>query len=341
MSLDSADLEVVRGALRWLEGGRRAALVTVLATWGSAPRPPGSLLAIRDDGMLIGSVSGGCVEADLIERLRAAWPQRPQVVRYGGSHEERHRFRLPCGGTLELLIEPRPDPAVLGELLRGLDARLLLSREVDAASGAARLSPAGRDDVFAWDGRILRCVHGPAWRLLLIGAGQISRYLAEMAQAFDYEVIVCDPREEYARAWDVAGTTLDTGMPDDVVQVRVTDSRCAVLALTHDPKLDDLALLDALVSDAFYVGALGSRANNARRRERLRVLGLPDAALDRLHGPAGLSIGSRTPPEIAVAILAELTALRHAVHAPRQRSEAAIQHQAKPPLPPALAAQSP
>lgn len=333
MSLESTDLEVLRAVLGWRESGHRATLVTVLATWGSAPRPPGSLLAIRDDGQLAGSVSGGCVEADLIERLRAAWPARPEILRYGGSHEEQHRFRLPCGGMLELLIEPRPDPAVLGALISGLDARLLLRREVDAASGTTRLSPAERGDAFAWDGRILRCIHGPAWRLLLIGAGPISRYLAEMARALDYEIIVCDPRAEYALGWDVAGTTLDTGMPDDVVRARVSDRRCAVLALTHDPKLDDLALLDALISDAFYVGALGSRASNARRRERLRFLGLADDALDRLHGPAGLSIGSRTPPEIAVAILAELTALRHAVHAPLQRPGAPIRHHPNPPPP--------
>jgi xanthine dehydrogenase accessory factor len=157
-------------------------------------------------------------------------------------------------------------------------------------------------------------LHGPAWRLLIVGAGQISSYLAQMAQALDYHVYICDPRSEYAAEWNVPGTTLVPGMPDDAVIALGLDPHSAVVALTHDPKLDDMVLLEALKSPAFYVGALGSRINNERRRERLlQYFDLSRAEVDRLHGPVGLSIGSRTPPEIAVSILAEMTAVKNGV----------------------------
>jgi xanthine dehydrogenase accessory factor len=184
---------------------------------------------------------------------------------------------------------------------------------VDLESGRVRLSPAGRSDTMHFDGRTLRTVHGPRWRLLIIGAGQISRYLAQMAQALDYNVVVCDPREEYAHTWDLPSVQLLGGMPDDVIVELNLDSHSAVVALTHDPKLDDLALTEALKSAAFYVGALGSRLNTAKRKERLAEFDLSQGELDRLHGPVGLRIGSKTPPEIAVSILAELTAVRHGV----------------------------
>ena len=149
--------------------------------------------------------------------------------------------------------------------------------------------------------------------MLVIGASQLSKYLAQIAVGLDYQVTVCDPREEYTDTWDVPGVTLVRTMPDDTVRAMRLDERCAVVALTHDPKLDDLALLEALKSPAFYVGALGSRANNAKRRERLREFDLSDAQIARLHGPIGLYIGSRTPPEIAISILAEVTAVKNAV----------------------------
>ena len=175
------------------------------------------------------------------------------------------------------------------------------------------MTPASRSDVLAFNGQILTTVHGPRWRLLIIGAGQLSKYVAMMAQALDYDVIVCDPREEYAVTWDVPNTTLLREMPDDVVVELNLDSHSAVVAVTHDPKLDDLALIEALKSPAFYVGALGSRLNTQKRRERLEQFDLSKEELARLHGPVGLRIGSKTPPEIAVAIIAEMTAVRHEV----------------------------
>lgn len=310
--MESTDIEVLRDALDWLRAGRRVALVTVVATWGSSPRPVGALLALADDGTPSGSVSGGCVEDDLARRLAAAFPPRPETVRYGVTREEARRFGLPCGGTLELVVEPIRDVVSLEAVVAALGRRELIGRRLDLASGEARVVEVTRDDALAFDGRALTSVYGPRWRMLLIGAGQLSRSLAQFARALDYEVLVCDPREEYARGWRVDGARLLRGMPDDVVRELEPDARTVIVALTHDPKLDDLALLEALKSNAFYVGALGSRLTNARRRERLAQFDLAQHEIDRLHGPVGLAIGSRTPPEIAVAILAELTALRGA-----------------------------
>lgn len=313
--MQGADLEVVGAARGWLAEGRRVCLVAVARTYGSSPRPPGSLLAIADDGRFAGSVSGGCVEEDLVARLTApgAWPGAPCVESYGVTPEQTHRFGLPCGGRLDLVVEPLAHAAALEPVERALRERRLIARRLCLATGEASLHTPVAGVDFRFDGRDLVKVYGPSWRLLAIGAGQLSRCLAEMATALDYRVIVCDPREEYARQWRLEHAELDTRMPDDVVRALAPDARTAVVALTHDPKLDDLALLEALASDAFYVGALGSKANNAKRRARLVSLGVTAEQLARLHGPVGLPIGARTPPEIALAILAQLAALRHGV----------------------------
>lgn len=323
--MDTLDHQVLDAARRWAAAGHRFALVTVARTWGSAPRPPGAWMALCNDGRVQGSVSGGCIEDDLIRRMAGGEfsGSAPMLLRYGVSADEAHRFGLPCGGTLELVLEPAPDHAQLEDLSRRITAGQLALRTVDLISGTSRLEDGSRDDHLHWDGQRLVTLHGPARRLLLIGAGQISRYLAPMAQALGYQVLVCDPRIEYTGEWDVPGTTLVPGMPDDVVTSLNLDPHSAVVALTHDPKLDDLALLEALKSPAFYVGALGSRANNAKRRERLhQYFDLSAEEVARLHGPVGLPIGSRTPPEIAVAILAEMTAVKNGVTS-LQREEAA------------------
>lgn len=307
------DHEVVRAAADWTTQGRAVALVTVARTWGSSPRPPGSLLALRDGGAHVGSVSGGCVEADLIARMRAGAlvGRRPRILHYGVSRTRAQDFGLPCGGTLELVAEHLRAPAAWRTLAESLDARALVVRRLNVLTGAATVARAEAEVDFFYDGLRLSKTFGPAWQLLVIGAGASARYLAQMAQSLDYRVSVCDPRTEVSATWSVPGTTLLAGMPDDVVREHVRDARWAVVTLTHDPKLDDMALLEALVSPAFFVGALGSRVNTARRRERLAELGVPAPALARLRAPVGLAIGSRTPPEIAVSVLAELTAARH------------------------------
>ena len=314
--MQSADHEVLTAAAKWLDAGQRVYLVTVARTWGSSPRPPGAMMAVRaDDAHFVGSVSGGCVEDDLSARLAAQGVSQllPRIERYGVSAEQTHRFGLPCGGRLELVVELLTSAAPVHAILQAMELRRLILRRVCLTTGEASLHAAERDNAFCFDGVSLGKVFGPAWRLVLIGAGQLSRFVAQMAQALDYEVVVCDPREEYAASWSVANVQLDARSPDEAVHALASDARCAVLALTHEPNLDDLALLDALVSPAFYVGALGSRNNNAKRRLRLASLDLPPAAIARLHGPVGLPIGSRTPAEIAVAILAELTAVRNGI----------------------------
>src|SRR5512134_407574 len=313
--MDSVDLEVMRSAVAWVEAGHGATLGTVTRTWGSAPRPVGAMLVIRDDGHVMGSVSGGCVEDDLIDKVKSHQlaSGKPEVTTYGVSDEEAKRWGLPCGGTLQLVLEPVGAGAKLRELLEVIERHELVARFVDMETGAVRLEPGKWSDALEFDGKVLKTVHGPRWRLLVIGAGQTSRYLAQMAMALDYHVTVCDPREEYAAEWDLAGAALVRGYPDDTVLAMNPDPHMAVVAVTHDPKLDDAALLEALKSPCFYVGALGSKKNNDARRKRLAGFDLAEAEIAKLHGPVGLRIGAKTPPEIAVAILAEMTAVRRGV----------------------------
>ena len=313
--MDSIDLEVLKTCAAWIAAGRRCELVTVIKTWGSSPRPVGATLAICDDGTVVGSVSGGCIEDDLIEHVRTHGILRalPEVVSYGISADEAHRFGLPCGGTIELAIEPLHAGSGVAELLARLERHELIERRLDLKSGAVSLHAAAPGAVLVLDDDLLTTQHGPRWRLLIIGASQLSRFVAQIATAMDYHVIVCDPREDYRGGWNVPGVPLSQAMPDDLVLELQLDSRSAVLALTHDPKLDDLALMEALKSPAFYVGAIGSRANNAKRRERLLQFDVTTEQLARLHGPVGLYIGSKTPAEIAISILAELTAVKNGV----------------------------
>lgn len=311
--MDNVDLDVMRRVAQWQQDGHRVVMGTVTRTWGSAPRPIGSIVAVRDDGAIAGSVSGGCIEDNLIDKVRSGELAlaAPARVRYGVSAEEANRFGLPCGGTLELVLEPVVPATRLPELLGYLDAGQRVRRDLDLRSGAVAYTPAEGEDVFEVDDARLVSTHGPSWRLLVIGAGQMTQYLAQMATALDYQVLICDPREEYADNWSVPGTRLVRTMPDDTVIEMRPDGHTAVVALTHDPKLDDLALMEALKSDAFYVGAIGSRVNQERRRERLLEFDVSPDQIARLHGPVGLRIGARTPPEIAVAILAHMTAERY------------------------------
>ena len=317
--MDNVDLQVMRQVLAWQQGGHRVVLCTITRTWGSAPRPPGSSVAVRDDGLVAGSVSGGCIEDDLIDKARqgALVAGVPQVVRYGIDADAAHRFGLPCGGLIELVLEPVLPHTRLPEMLARLERGERVRRVLRLASGEVRLEAGGNADELALTEATLTTHHGPSWRLLLIGAGQMTQYLAQMAQALGYQVSVCDPREEYATGVEVPGATLLRTMPDDTVTALAPDGHTAVIALTHDPKLDDLALMEALKSPAFYVGAIGSRVNQAKRKERLQEhFGLSEAELGRLHGPVGLKNGARTPPEIAVSILAELTAVRYGYRVP-------------------------
>ena len=315
--MESLDLRVLEDARTWRQAGFAVPLVTVVETWGSAPRPPGALLAVRADGVVSGSVSGGCVEDDLIARTKAALNQpltkqssMPSMIAYGVSKEEAARFGLPCGGTLRLVQEPLLDTGWIDAVLQRTAEHQLVARTLTLSNGISVLTDGRRGQAMHFDGLTLTTLFGPRWRLLLIGAGQLSQAVAVMATALDFEVLVCDPREEYAHTLfdrPLPNVRRVLGMPDDVVRELQVDAHTAIVALTHDPKLDDMALLEALTGDAFYVGALGSRRNQATRKQRLAEhFDLTMAQLDRLHGPVGLRIGARTPAEIAVSILAEI-----------------------------------
>ena len=315
--MDNVDLQVIRQIATWLAEGRGVVLGTITRTWGSAPRPVGSVVGVRDNGQIAGSVSGGCIEDDLIAKVREGSLdlKTPELLRYGVGAEEATRFGLPCGGTLELMLEPLAARSLIPELLAKLDAGQRVQRVLDLASGAVQLHPPHGDaDRLTLTAQTLTTHHGPQWRLLIIGAGQMTQYLAQMALGLDYQVLICDPREEYAEGFSVPGTTLTRDMPDDVVTAFAPDGHSAVVALTHDPKLDDLALMEALKSPAFYVGAIGSRVNQTKRKARLAEhFDVTAEQLARLHGPVGLNIGARTPPEIALSILAHMTAEKYGV----------------------------
>ena len=325
--MENLDVMVLRTLRDWRVAGKRALMATVVRTWGSSPRPVGSIMALCEDGAVVGSVSGGCIEDDLIYRFTQAYAAKepghqipsgpPSFVKYGVTADEAHRFGLPCGGTLELLLEYDPDPAGLAELVRSLEAGKLMQRTVRLADGVATLAVASAPAGLEANDSVVVNTFGPEYRMLLIGAGQLTEYLATMALFSGFAVTVCDPREEYRGAWNVAGATVLSDMPDDVVTAFQPDRRSCVVALTHDPKLDDLALLEALKTEAFYVGAIGSRRNNEARHQRMiEHFDQTPQSLARLRGPIGIYIGSKTPPEIAVSVMAEILAVKNAVQLP-------------------------
>jgi len=329
--MENLDVMVLRTLRDWRQAGKRALLATVVRTWGSSPRPVGSIMALCEDGAVVGSVSGGCIEDDLIYQYTQAYAAAgagavsktipsgpPTFVKYGITADEAHRFGLPCGGTLELLLEYDPEANALAELVQALETGQLMQRSVRLTDGAVTLAPATAPADLGLTSLALVNTFGPEYRMLLIGAGQLTEYLATMALFSGFAVTVCDPREEYRSAWSVAGAKVLSDMPDDVVIAFKPDRRSCVIALTHDPKLDDLALMEALSSDAFYIGAIGSRRNNETRHQRMAEhFGLDEAALARLRGPIGIYIGSKTPPEIAVSVMAEVLAVKNGVVLPR------------------------
>jgi len=311
--MNSTDYQVLQAAIGWLHDGKRVALATVVQTWGSSPRPVGSWLALREDGQVVGSVSGGCVEDDLIRRVQREILTRktPELVKYGISRDEAVRFGLPCGGTLQLLVEPRPEVFILEEIMGRIRKRSIVLRRVNLSTGESSLTVGSHSDQFLFSSEMMQTIYGPRWRMLIIGAGQLSLCLAHFALTSDFDVTVIDPREEYSEGIKSDEIQFIQGMPDDVMQELGIDSHTAIVALTHDPKIDDLALIDALQSQAFYIGALGSHTNTQKRKDRLREFNVSLEQLNRLHGPVGLAIGALTPPEIAVSIIAEVIAVKY------------------------------
>ncbi|MEZ5597091.1 MAG: XdhC family protein [Pseudomonadales bacterium] len=317
--MQAVDIEVLRTLRDWLSSGQPGWLATVVATWGSSPRPVGSVFACNKAGSIVGSLSGGCVEDDLLEKLQAGQlaADKPQFFRYGITAEETERLGLPCGGQLDIVVEPHgPTPASIAHftlLAERLEARQLVSRSVSTTTGLVEATPTDSWETLLWDadGGSLHHTLGPRLQLFIIGAGMVSQYLAHMALSLDFDITVCDPREHLMNDFPIAGIRRVTDMPDDAVRQYAHDEASAIVALTHDPRIDDMGLMEALKTRAFYVGAMGSTRTSASRRTRLLDLDVTEAELDRLHAPIGLPIGSHTPPEIAIAILAEITAVRN------------------------------
>jgi xanthine dehydrogenase accessory factor len=323
--LKSVD-QIVLGELQsFLAQAKLAWLCTVVKTFGASPRPLGSMLALDSEGNIVGSLSGGCIEDELLEKLRngALASNGPEILEYGVTAEENERFGLPCGGRMQILLEPlKSDESrrqQIEEILSALAARQPIRRRVDLASGQWLLeSVATCQSLSVNDGWLVQDF-GPRYQLLLVGANELARCIAEIALAMDYRVLVCDPREDRRAQWSVNGAELLAGMPDEVVS-QCADPFTAVITLTHDPRIDDMALMQALDEELFYVGALGSVRTSAKRRERLLQLDISEQQLQNLRAPVGLPLGSKSAMEIAVAIMAELIQRRTAVRS-RLQSE--------------------
>ncbi|MBM7333440.1 MAG: XdhC family protein [Alcanivorax sp.] len=305
------DLQVIEQALSWAADGHPVWLCTVLSTYGSAPRSPGAMLVARGDGAHVGSLSGGCVEEEFLEGLaRGGFPAPAQVVRYGETEDERQRLELPCGGSLQVLVERRAATADWIEHLTTLRYTLLGQhrrvRHVDLSSGALALGADQGGEAARLLGERVEIRIGPVLRLLLAGVSPVARVCASFAVELGCEVIVCDPREDKQGVL-AAGVPVRPVMPSKFIAEGGCHDTTAVVALTHDPRIDDLAMMEAVRTPAFYIGAMGSQRTSERRAERLRRIGgLSDADIARIRMPIGLNLGSKTPAEIALAVMADV-----------------------------------
>ena len=314
------DLQVVQRAGQWSRDGVRVWLCTVLCTYGSAPRAPGSMLAVSEGGHWVGSLSGGCVEEDFLARVALGEFATPvAVVRYGDGSDSRANIRLPCGGVLDVLVENLPGDCATQAHQAELEAALLgrrrLLREVNLVTGAWQL----RDDQ-SQGPRVeqgadsVRLRIGAAQRLLLAGYSSVAHFCAEFGKGLGFEVVLCDPRDEVMDNVVLDGIEIRRELPSLFIANGGCHRDTAVVALTHDPKIDDLAMLEAVRTEAFYIGVMGSQATSAKRRERLRRIGrLGEAEMARIHAPIGLNLGSKTPAEIALAVLADILRTRSGI----------------------------
>ncbi len=305
-------------ALEWAEAGAGAALATVIDTWGSAPRRMGAQMAVSGQGEMEGSVSGGCVEgAVVVEALEALEDGQPRLLEYGVSDGDAFAVGLACGGTIRILVEPIGIGGMPVQMLRKLvsarRSRKAVGYEVALDGSARAIVDAGHEDRFRMDrsglsedGKIFIGIHNPPLRLVIVGAVHIAQHLAGMAPTVGFDPVVVDPREAFASPARFPDVALLNDWPDAALEGTGLDARCAVVLLTHDPKLDDPALEIALRSEAFYIGALGSKRTHAARIERLAKAGFTGTQIGRIHGPVGLNIGASGPAEIAVSILAQM-----------------------------------
>ena len=314
-------------ALAWHQSGRGAALATVIDTWGSAPRPVGSQLAVAGDGAMMGSVSGGCVEAAVVHAALACLQSgAPEILTFGVADEAAFAVGLACGGTIRVLVEPVGDgpealnPDLLAGLVAARAARKPVALITDPETYARRLTFGHGDalaDIIATRMRADRsgleeggpfiAIHNPPLRMVIVGAVHIAQALVPMARACGYDPVLIDPRGAFGSAARFPGEVILEDWPDEALTALAPDTRTAIVTLTHDAKLDDPALLAALASDAFYIGSLGSTRTHAKRLDRLTAAGIAPEQTARIHAPVGLNIGAKSPAEIAVSIIAQIT----------------------------------
>lgn len=319
MERRSAFDEIPETALAWHRDGRGAALATVVQTWGSAPRPVGSQLAISGEAELAGSVSGGCVEGAVVaEALDALDDGQPRLLEYGVTDEDAFAVGLACGGTIRILVEPvgkaLPE-AMLADLVAARAARRPVAYRVDTQDWTRSLAPQGTEverfradrSGFDADGRVFTAIHNPPLRMAVIGAVHIAQPLVVMARLAGFDPFLIDPRAAFASQARFPGEEISHDWPDEALTAYGIDARTAIVTLTHDPKIDDPAILTALQSDCFYLGCLGSTRTHAKRVARLQKAGIGAAQIARIHAPVGLDIGAKSPAEIAVSIMAQIT----------------------------------
>lgn len=314
---------VIANVLKWLNTNEPVWLCTITSTWGSSPTPAGTLMAYSPKYGVAGTLSGGCIEEDLLEKMQQGTllvnqnhQQYPIEMVYGGSQEEQAKFVLPCGGQLHVLVEfIQPSSTSIehfSSLDRFLAKRELIGRKVMASSGEMSLLEKniqrGITRVASNDEEEIYIEHvmGPAYQMLLIGASEVARCVAQLAQSLDFDVSVWDHREEFIRNWSVANVSIYQGSPEKLINEKFADENNAIIALAHDPRVDDFALVDALTTKAFYIGAIGSKNTCTKRRERLVNYVEDPELLDKMHSPVGIDIGSKTPFEIAISVLAHV-----------------------------------
>jgi len=320
----SSQQQIISFVASRLETDKSVWLCTILKTWGSSPRPVGAMMACTPDGELVGSLSGGCIEEDFLDQLQDGTLKsqyeimgKPFTVRYGETEAEQARLKLPCGGQLHVLLEyNEPSDAnkqVFDYLASSLENHTKVSRIVDLETGEISAADHVYDDAVVIEGGKMIHSLSPMYQLLLLGAGDVAKYVAEMALALGYNVTLCDPRPKYLDNWHVDGVKTTSRLPDDVVRERFSNPYSGIIALAHDPRVDDMALMEALKTDAFYIGAMGSERTSAARRKRLPELGLTKREIGVLRAPIGLQIQSKTPAEIAISVMAQVTMVRNGV----------------------------
>ncbi|MBB4086335.1 XdhC family protein [Sphingomonas carotinifaciens] len=298
---------VLSAARAWK--GEKLAIATVVSTWGSAPRPRGSHMLVHADGRFEGSVSGGCVESDILQTAAEVIGGAPfQVKRYGVADAAAWEVGLPCGGEIAVMVQPVSaegfDPELFDRIAEAREDGRSLTVTTDLATGHSDLRPVETGEIFANR-------YDPPRRLLIVGAVQIAQSLAALAATLGIATVVIDPRGRFLTEERFPGVTLDDRWPDEAIAAWRPGPATAVVTLSHDIKIDDPALIAALASDAAYVGALGSRRSHAARRERLAAAGLSAAAIDRIDGPVGIDIGAIGPSEIALSIAAAMVGAFH------------------------------